>query len=56
MKNLTELNQFELNTINGGTESPSFAYRVGQGIRYLSYLSLTHSSEYAYNMSYGLWD
>lgn len=49
MNNLIELNNEELNEINGGA---TFAYRVGQSIRYVGFLMLTKSNEFAYNMTF----
>jgi hypothetical protein len=58
MKNLTELNNIEQVSINGGTEAPTFAYRVGQGIRFLGLSNSTGTFfgnvEYAWNNTFGL--
>jgi hypothetical protein len=58
MKNLTELNHIEQVAINGGTEAPTFAYRVGQGIRFLGLSSIGgsfgSSFDYAWNNTFGI--
>jgi hypothetical protein len=55
MENLTELNYFELTSIEGGTEAPTFAYRVGQTIRFIGYCGLPGNTyEYAWDMTFGV--
>lgn len=49
MNDLIELNNEELNEIEGGA---TFAFRVGQAIRYVGFLSLTGSPAFAETMSF----
>ena len=58
MKNLTELNNIEQVSINGGTGASTFTYRVWKGIRFLGLSNSTGTFfgnvEYAWNNTFGL--
>jgi hypothetical protein len=51
MENLLELSSEELKTIDGGLDGATFAYRVGEGIRFLSHSAIL-GVQTAYTMVY----